>query len=81
MTFICDIKILILWVNLIVSSFMWTSFLVQLFDFLTFYIILKSWHLLDILTSFWQFDIFLTLTYYPDYPSPSQGYFLILRKD
>ena len=48
---------LIMWI-----FFLWTSSIVCVFDFLTFDIFLTSfltfWHLFDILTSFWHFDIF-----------------------
>ena len=54
--------------------FLWTSFIVQRFDFFDICqldIFLTIWHLFDILTSFWHFDIFLNLNHL----SPSQGYF------
>ena len=66
-TFMFDIKIDINmcephYVNLF---FLWTSSIVCVFDFF------DIWHLFDILTSFWQFDIFFNLNHL----SPSQGYF------
>ena len=59
-------------VNLIMSIyyFLWTSSIVQIFDFLTF----------DNLTSFWQFDIFLTLwhCFKLRLPQPITGLFLLV---
>ena len=72
-TFIFDVKIDVNmcephYVNLF---FLWTSSIVCVFDFLTFDIFLTFWHLLDILTSFWHFDIFLNLNHL----GLSQGHF------
>ena len=57
MTFISDVKID---VNMcephyVYLFFLWTSSIVQMFDYLTFDIFLTTWHLFDILTSFWYF--------------------------
>ena len=62
-TIICDIKIDNTmcephYVNLF---FLWTSSIVHVFDFLTFDILLTTWHLFDSLTSFWQLDIFFDI--------------------
>ena len=55
---------------MLIYYFLWTSFIVQRFDF--FDIFLTIWHLFDILTSCWHFDIFFNLNHF----SLSQGYFL-----
>ena len=50
-------------VNLImwIYFFLWTSSIVHVFDFLTFDILLTTWHLFDNLTSFWQLDTFFDI--------------------
>ena len=52
-------------VNLIIwiYFFLWTSSIVCVLDFLTLDIFLTTWHLFDILTSFWHFHIFLTFSH------------------
>ena len=78
-TIICDVKLTsYVWTSLCQFIFLWTSSIVCVWLF-------DIWHLLTILhhfdnlTSFWQFDVFLTFwhLFNLNHLSPSQGYFFM----